>query len=177
MLPPLPRPAVFLDRDGVLNVDHGFVHRPDQVAWMPGAPAAVRRATGAGWLVFVVTNQSGIARGLYDERAVVALHAWMAAALAVEGGRVDAFLYCPHHPDGRVARYARAWDCRKPAPGMLLAACEAFAVDRRRSVLFGDRASDVEAAAAAGIRGRLWQGGDLDAAVRAEVEGDAGRTI
>ncbi len=164
------RPAAFLDRDGVLNVDHGYVHRPDQVAWITGAPAAVRRLNEAGWFVFVVTNQAGVGRGYYDEAAVKALHRWMNTDLAGHGARIDDFRYCPHHPEEARPPYRMACACRKPQPGMLLDLMACWPVDRSRSVLIGDKPSDVAAAAAAGVPGHLFAGGDLDALVRSILE-------
>lgn len=158
------RGAVFFDRDGVLNLDAGFVHRPDQVRWVEGAARAVRRANAAGLLAFVVTNQSGVARGLYGEDDVRALHRWMAAELAREGARIDDWRFCPHHPD-----VGPACRCRKPLPGMLEELIAAHGVDPALSLMIGDRESDMQAAAAAGVRGVLFTGADagedLDAAV------------
>lgn len=160
-----PRPAVFLDRDGVLNVDTGFAHRSDQIVWVPGAAAAVARLNAAGFLVFVVTNQSGIARGLYDTEHVVSLHRWMAGELLRRGARIDDWRYCPFHPDHRPERFADKASWRKPAPGMLLDLMNAWQVDRAGSFMIGDKQSDMDAAAAAGIDGYRFETGDLDAFV------------
>lgn len=147
------RPAAFLDRDGVLNIDHGYVHRIDTLDVVDGAAEAVRLLNEAGYLVIVVTNQSGVARGLYGEDDVTRFNAELARRLAADGARIDAFYYCPHHPDGVVARYAIACDCRKPKPGLLEQAARDFAIDRAASFLIGDKDGDQEAAAAFGIRG------------------------
>ena len=158
------RPAAFLDRDGVLNEDAAYVHRADQIAWVVGAFAAVRRLNAAGLRVFVVTNQSGVARGMFDEARVEALHRWMAGEIAVAGGRIDDWRHAPHHPDAVDPRYRHPdhpW--RKPNPGMLDDLMAHWPTDRARSFLIGDMARDVEAAARAGIEGRLFPGGDLDA--------------
>lgn len=155
------RPAMFFDRDGVLNRDDGYTHRPDQFEWIAGAREAIRLCNDQGRLVFVVTNQAGVAKGFYDEATVRALHGWMAEELAAVGAHVDAFEYCPHHPDGTVSHYSKACRRRKPAPGMIEDLLKAWPVDKSRSLLVGDKDSDIEAAAAAGIGGRLFQGGNL----------------
>ncbi|MGG5888738.1 D-glycero-alpha-D-manno-heptose-1,7-bisphosphate 7-phosphatase [Falsiroseomonas sp. HC035] len=160
---PEARPAAFLDRDGVLIEDTGFPHDPARVLWSPGAAQAVRRLNMAGLLVFVVTNQSGVARGLYPESQVHVLHGWMQADLAREGARIDAFEHCPHHPEAPLPAFRHDCRRRKPRPGMLLDLMAAWPVDPARSFLVGDRETDLKAAAAAGIAGHLFPGGDLDA--------------
>jgi D-glycero-D-manno-heptose 1,7-bisphosphate phosphatase len=156
-----PRPAAFLDRDGVLNVDHGYAHRLDQLDWIKGAPEAVRLLNEAGYVVIVVSNQSGVARGLYDEAAVEAFH----------DAHIDAFYYCPHHPDGTVAPFNIDCDCRKPATGMLEQAARDWPIDRNRSFLIGDRDGDMAAAAAFNIKGLRFDAGaqSLVALVRAQL--------
>ena len=167
--------AALLDRDGVLNVDRGYTHRPEDLAFMPGAVEAVRRLNRAGRRVIVVTNQAGVARGLYDEAAVNRFHAAMGAALEAEGARIDAFYYCPYHPEAVVAAYRHAdHPDRKPNPGMVLRALSDFDVALQDAFLIGDRDSDIQAAAAAGIRGYLYQGGDLDRFVEAVLSAEAG---
>jgi D-glycero-D-manno-heptose 1,7-bisphosphate phosphatase len=155
------RPAVFFDRDGVLNVDHGYVHRPDQIEWIPGSKQAIKLFNDAGYFVFVVTNQAGVARGYYSEDDVHALHRWMAAELRPAGAHVDCFEFCPHHPEGTVERYRRTSERRKPAPGMLLDCLQHWPVNKHESFLIGDKESDLQAASAAGIAGHLFPGGDL----------------
>jgi D-glycero-D-manno-heptose 1,7-bisphosphate phosphatase len=154
-------PAVFLDRDGVINVDKGYVHKQADFEWMPGAREAIKYANENGFLVIVVTNQSGIARGYYTEADVKALHRWMNKHLAECGARIDAFYYSPYHPDGTIREYRRVSDCRKPGPGMLLQAFADRPIDKARSFLIGDNEKDMAAAAQAGIRGHLFAGGDL----------------
>jgi len=168
------RPAAFLDRDGVINVDHGYVHTIDRVTWVEGAIAAIKLLNDLGYLVFVVTNQSGIARGRYNEAAVEALHRWMAGQMAVAGARVDTFYFCPHHPEAVREDLRLVCDCRKPAPGMLLRAIAEWPVDRSESFLIGDRDTDVEAAQAAGIAGHLFDGGNLLEKVRDVISRSAG---
>ncbi len=158
---PIRRAAVFFDRDGVLNEDSGYVFRPDQLRWLPGARECVRMVNDSGRFAFVVTNQSGVARGYYDEEAVRAFHAEMQRQLLALGAHIDAFEFCPHHPEGTVARYARSCECRKPTAGMIEQLLRRWPVRREGSILIGDRLSDIKAAEAAGIEGRLYRGGDL----------------
>jgi D,D-heptose 1,7-bisphosphate phosphatase len=162
----LRRRALFLDRDGVINVDHGYVGSRDRFEWMPGAREAIRAATDAGWHVFVITNQSGVARGHYDEAAVTVLHGWMIDEVRRAGGTIDDIRYCPFHPDAVVPAYRRFSDWRKPAPGMLLDLMRAWELDAARCVLIGDQETDMAAAAAAGISGRRFEGGNLADFVR-----------
>jgi D-glycero-D-manno-heptose 1,7-bisphosphate phosphatase len=164
-LPARRRPALFLDRDGVLNVDTGYLHRPEELRWVPGAIETVKRFNDLGWLVVVVTNQAGIARGLYDEAAMHGLHAFMQDELRRHGAHVDAFYHCPHHPEGILADLAVGCDCRKPEPGMLLAAARDWPIDLAASLLVGDRETDIEAARRAGVRGILFEGGSLADAI------------
>jgi D-glycero-D-manno-heptose 1,7-bisphosphate phosphatase len=146
------RGAIFFDRDGVLNVDSGFVHRAEDFRWIDGARDAVRLVNDAGLHVIVVTNQSGVARGYYGEEDVRKLHEWMRRDLAGHGAHIDAFYYCPYLDEATVEAY-RFVDHpdRKPNPGLILRALSDFSVDPRRAVLIGDKASDLEAASRAGV--------------------------
>ncbi len=155
------RGAIIFDRDGVLNVDVGYAYRPDQIIWIPGAMEAVRMVNEAGFYAFVATNQSGVARGYYTEDDVQKLHAWMNDQMDSQGAHIDAFEYSPYHPEGVVPGYARQSECRKPNPGMLNRLLSRPGVVREASFMIGDKTSDLEAAAAAGIDGVLFDGVDL----------------
>lgn len=143
--------AAFIDRDGVINADHGYVHRVDRFELLPGVPAALRRLKAAGFLLIVVTNQSGIARGLFTEADYATLTQHLHEVLAAEGVVLDAVYHCPHLPDASVAAYRRQCDCRKPNPGMILRGIAEFGIDPARSMLIGDKTSDIEAGRAAGV--------------------------
>ena len=162
-------PVVFLDRDGVVNADIGYLWRREDFLWIPGAPAAIRLFNGRGWPVVVVTNQSGVARGYYRDQEVQALHLWMNAELNKQGARIDAFYFCPHHPRGAIAEYTRECDCRKPQPGMILQAMAEWGADPATSFLIGDKESDVAAAEAAGVQGYLFDGINLLEYVKKQI--------
>jgi D-glycero-D-manno-heptose 1,7-bisphosphate phosphatase len=144
--------AVFLDRDGVINVEKGYVHRIEEFELLPGVPQAIRLLKDAGFLVIVVTNQSGVARGYYPLEAVHRLHRHLDAELAAFGTRVDAYYICPHHPEHGIGDLKTACSCRKPLPGMLEQAASDFGVDLNGSYMIGDNATDVAAGLAAGCR-------------------------
>lgn len=146
------RRAVFLDRDGTINADHGYVFRAEEFELIPGAIDAIRRLRAAGFLVIVVTNQAGIARGLYREADVQELHRHLDRELEQAGTALDAYYYCPHHPDHGSEPYRRECDCRKPLPGMIHQAAVDFGIDLASSWLIGDKESDIGAALAAGCR-------------------------
>ncbi|HEX6884924.1 MAG TPA: HAD family hydrolase [Planctomycetota bacterium] len=145
--------AVFLDRDGTLVDELGFLRRAEDLRLLPGAAEGVRLFNRAGWKVVVVTNQSGIARGLLDEPTLARIHARLEQELARGGAHVDAILHCPHHPEEGAPPFRRACDCRKPAPGLILAAARRFALDLAASWTIGDSRRDLEAGARAGLAG------------------------
>jgi D-glycero-D-manno-heptose 1,7-bisphosphate phosphatase len=161
---PTPQRAAFLDRDGVINLDHGYVFRPQDFEFVPGTLAAARRMHEAGWALVVVTNQSGIGRGLYTEADYFALDAWMRAEFAAAGAPLAGTYFCPHHPSEARGVYRRECDCRKPGPGMLLAAARDLNLALAASAMFGDKPSDLQAARAAGVPLRYLLGTDGRAA-------------
>jgi D-glycero-D-manno-heptose 1,7-bisphosphate phosphatase len=163
------RPAVFFDRDGTLNADAGYVYRPQDLVFLPGAIAAVKRVNDLGRYAFLVTNQSGVARGYYTEADVRAFHALMQRRLRAAGAHLDDIRYCAEHPDGTVAAYKRNSDWRKPQPGMLLDLMRHWPVAAEQSLVVGNDERDIEAARAAGLRGARYDGGDLDAFLAAQL--------
>lgn len=130
--------AAFLDRDGVINIDSGYVCRRDEFVFVPGAVEACRILSRAGFKLFVVTNQSGIGRGYYTEEDFLRLTSWMQNEMASDGAPIEKVYFCPHHPDAKIERYRRVCRCRKPQPGMILDAIGEFGIDPARSVIFGD---------------------------------------
>lgn len=145
---------MFLDRDGTLNVEVNYLHRIEDLVLVAGAARAISALNRAGWLVIVVTNQAGIARGYYDETALHTLHEHLTQALAAQDARIDAIYYCPHHPD-----FSGTCECRKPQPGMLLQAAAEHGIDLTRSWLVGDTGGDIGAGRAAGCRTVLVRSG------------------
>ncbi|PVM89162.1 HAD-IIIA family hydrolase [Caulobacter endophyticus] len=159
------RGAVIFDRDGVINAEVNYAHRPDQIEWVPGALDAIKAVNDAGLYAFVATNQAGVAHGYYGEADVTALHDWMNAQFQARGAHIDAFAYSPYHPEGAVEAYRKLTECRKPGAGMLLKLMDAFGVDRERTIFVGDRETDMAAARAAGVEGVLFTDGDLGEAL------------
>ncbi len=146
-----PRRALFLDRDGVINVNHGYVHRAEDTDWLPGIFQRVRAAHAAGMVPVVVTNQAGIGRGYYDEATFLRFTGWIHAQFAAQDAPLLATFWCPHHPTAALGDYLQRCPCRKPAPGMLDAAIKRFGIDAAGSLMLGDSDSDAAAAAAAGV--------------------------
>lgn len=147
--------AAFVDRDGVIIADSGFPHRVEDLVFLPGAIEGLQRLQAAGYLLVVITNQSGIARGLYTEADYRRLTQQMQQRLSAAGVQLAAVEFCPHLPDAPIARYRLDCDCRKPRPGMLQRAAAALNVDLAASILIGDRATDIQAGRSAGV-GRCW---------------------
>lgn len=168
-----PRRALLLDRDGVINVNHGYVHSPEKTEWVPGIFELVTKAHARGYLVIVVTNQAGIGRGLYDEAAFLGYTAWMHAQFTERGTPLLATFWCPHHPEAGLGDYRAACDCRKPRPGMLLAAIARFDLDPARSMMVGDKQGDLDAAAAAGVPARQLREQDWGAGLAGMLEASA----
>jgi histidinol-phosphate phosphatase family protein len=138
-----PRPGILLDRDGTIIVDHGYVGSIDRVDFIPGAPEAIARFNQAGLPVAVLTNQAGVARGLYSIEDVALVHRYLAERLAEHGAHIDLFLFCPYHPAGVVEAFARTSEDRKPRPGMAKAAEAALTLDLTASWVVGDRQEDI----------------------------------
>jgi len=153
------RRAVFLDRDGTLVEEAGYLDRLERLVFFPYSVDAVRVLNQAGFSVVVVTNQAGIARGIVRESFVAEAHRAIAEKLAAGGARIDAFYYCPHYPDGTVEQYRQACDCRKPRPGLLRRAAADLGIDLGRSFVVGDRWHDIAAGHAVGARGVLVRTG------------------
>jgi D-glycero-D-manno-heptose 1,7-bisphosphate phosphatase len=147
--------AVFLDRDGTINVEKNYLYKPEDLELFDGAAEAIRSLKSSGYLVIVVTNQSGVARGYFTVDDVNVLHEHLQKELAKAGAEVDAFYLCPHHPTEGQGDYLRECDCRKGAPGMLLEAAEEFNVDLKRSYMVGDKLADIDAGQRAGCKSLL----------------------
>ncbi|WP_276840246.1 D-glycero-beta-D-manno-heptose 1,7-bisphosphate 7-phosphatase [Anaerovibrio lipolyticus] len=153
--------AVFFDRDGTLNEEVHYLHKIEDFKWIEGAIDAIKYCNDNGYLAIVITNQSGVARGYYPESEIMKLYDWMNTDLAKHGAHLDGIYYCPHHPTGKVKKYAIECDCRKPKPGMLFKAQKDHNIDLKSSYLIGDGARDVECAEAAGVKGIRYTGGNL----------------
>ncbi|MEM1087514.1 MAG: HAD family hydrolase [Pseudomonadota bacterium] len=154
-------PALFLDRDGVLNVDRTYVAQIADFEWIDGAADCIRNFRARGWYVICVTNQSGIAMGHYSEADMQSVHAHMQDVLTSQSAQLDAIYHCPYHRDATLPQYRKDSIDRKPKPGMLLSAMADFPIKREASFLIGDKQTDIEAAHAAGVGGFLFKGGNL----------------
>ena len=153
--------AVFLDRDGTLNVDKGYLYKVDDFEWIPGVLDGLKRLHDAGYLLIVVTNQSGVGRGYYTEEDVQHLHDWMCDEAAAHGAPITACYYCPFLPGATVKPYDLDSDWRKPKPGMVLAAMKEYDIDTTQSFLIGDKQRDIDCGEKAGVQGYLFTGGNF----------------
>ncbi len=149
------RPAVFLDRDGTMIEEAGYLSSLDAVKWYPGTKDSIRLLNRAGFLVCVITNQGGIGLGLFDDTFVQMVHTTLDAELAASGARIDGWYYCPHHPNATIPELKSPCACRKPGRAMIDAACREHGIDLARSWVIGDRDVDVQMAATVGARGIL----------------------
>ncbi|WDE09924.1 D-glycero-beta-D-manno-heptose 1,7-bisphosphate 7-phosphatase [Thalassomonas haliotis] len=147
--------ALFLDRDGIINIDHGYVHKIDDFEFVDGIFELCRLAVAKGYEIFVITNQAGIARGLYGVADFEILTSWMLMQFKEQGINIKEVFYCPHHPTKGVNEFKMTCQCRKPAPGMILQAQEKHKIDLEQSIFIGDKPSDMQAAEAAGISNRI----------------------
>jgi D-glycero-D-manno-heptose 1,7-bisphosphate phosphatase len=147
--------AVFLDRDGVINVDHAYVHKPEDFEFIDGVFEACQAFQAKGYKLIVVTNQSGIGRGYYDEAQFQQLTSWMCEQFSARQITISGVYFCPHHPEKAQAEYLKDCDCRKPFPGMLLQAAQEHQLDVAHSIMIGDKGSDMDAAIAAGVPIRI----------------------
>ncbi|AUQ42188.1 D-glycero-beta-D-manno-heptose 1,7-bisphosphate 7-phosphatase [Yersinia ruckeri] len=146
-----PVPAIFLDRDGTLNIDHGYVHEIDNFQFIDGVIDACRELKEMGFALVLVTNQSGIARGKFTEAQFISLTEWMDWSLADRGVDLDGIYFCPHHPEGSVEAFRQICECRKPLPGMLIEAQQELNIDMAASYMVGDKIEDMQAALAANV--------------------------
>ncbi len=152
--------AAFLDRDGVINIDHAYVHSPEEFQFIPGVFEACRKLQAMGYLLIIATNQSGIGRGYYTEKDFAELCDWMKAQFEHEGITISDIFYCPHHPEKAQGAYRCECGCRKPKPGMLLAAQKKWNIDMQSSLMVGDNAADMQAALASQVGTRILVGKD-----------------
>lgn len=153
--------TVFFDRDGTLNVDIHYLHRPEDFVWIEGAKEAIKYVNECGYLAILVTNQSGVARGYYGEEDVRKVYDYMNAELVKIGAHLDALYYCPHHPEAKLLEYKKVCNCRKPATGMIDAACKDHNIAREKSYFVGDTDGDMKCAANAGLHGLRYEHGSL----------------
>jgi len=160
--------AVFLDRDGVINLDKGYVYRWEDFEFLPGAVDAMRRFSQAGYALIIVSNQSGIARGYYSESQYQELTSSIEDYLARRGVHLTGVYHCPHHVDGKIKELSIHCECRKPAPGMLLQAMRDHDLDMAQSILVGDKISDIQAAHAAGVGRSYFVAGEIDLALQVQ---------
>jgi len=153
------QPAVFIDRDGTINEQMGYINHVSRFKILPGVPQAIRMLNRRGFLVLVISNQSGVARGYYPLDLVKTIHDLMVTRIRAKKGNIDGIFFCPHHPAGSVPEFSRDCDCRKPKTGLIEQACNAFEIDLQRSFVVGDMCTDIELAHRAGLKGVLVKTG------------------
>lgn len=156
------KPAIFFDRDGVLNVDVGYLYKIEDFQWIDGAIEAIKYCNDKDYYVFVITNQSGVARGYYREDDIHKLHQWMNEDLYKYSAHIDEFFYCPHHIKGVIPEYSFDCECRKPKIGMIKQALEKYDINIEKSLLIGDKDSDIECAKNVGINSIKFNGEKLN---------------
>lgn len=156
------RKAIFLDRDGVINVDHGYVGQVEDFQFLPNVIESLAKLKSLGWCLVLITNQSGIARGFYSEQDFHNLTNFMQTELTKAHAQFDAVYFCPHHPEAAVPAYRQDCSCRKPKPGMILQAAQELKLDLANSIMIGDHASDLQAAASAGVPQLVLVGSHVD---------------
>lgn len=161
------KPAVFLDRDGVLTEENGYIDSVENLRLFPYAAECIRQIHNKGYYAIVITNQSGVARGLFTEEKLQEMNGYL-----MEQTNVDAIFYCPHHPDGIVEKYRKECCCRKPGTGMFAMACGEYAINMQRSYMVGDRAGDILAGQQAGVRTILVESGYGTKGLEADVTPD-----
>ncbi|MFB0979320.1 MAG: D-glycero-beta-D-manno-heptose 1,7-bisphosphate 7-phosphatase [Alteromonadaceae bacterium] len=147
--------ALFLDRDGIINVDHGYVYKKEEFVFIDDIFDVCLDAQAKGYEIFVITNQSGIARGKYTVKQFDELSSWMTSVFKSKGIVISDVYHCPHHPDKGLGEYLKACECRKPEPGMLLLAKKEHNINLENSIFIGDKVSDIQAAERAGIKNRI----------------------
>lgn len=152
--------ALFLDRDGVINIDHGYVHKKENFHFIDNIFDLVTHAKNLGYLVIIVTNQAGIAKGIYTEQDFQILMSWVSQQFKCNHGKIDKTYFCPFHKDGVIKKYAKNSPDRKPEPGMIIKACKEFNIDPKKSVLVGNKLSDIEAANSSFIGKSIYFGND-----------------
>lgn len=162
--------AVFFDRDGTLNVDTHYLHLAEDFIWTPEARQAIKYCNDKGYKVIIITNQSGVARGYYPESDITDVHVWMNQKLAAIGAHLDAIYFCPHYKEGKVLRYVRECECRKPSPKMVLDAAQDFSINLAESYFVGDSEKDMICAQRAGVKGLHYTGGSLLKLVQENIE-------
>jgi D-glycero-D-manno-heptose 1,7-bisphosphate phosphatase len=153
------KPAVFIDRDGTINEQMGYVNHPSRFILLPGVPEAFRILNQAGFLAIILSNQSGVARGYFPIELIYDIHSMMTQSISKQGGRIDGIYFCPHYPKGSVQEYTVECDCRKPRTGLVKQACENFEIDLSRSYMIGDHYTDMELAERSNIKGILVRTG------------------